>query len=124
MHVSILEQVHELGHYPERIVDVYANATSTQKFEEALLKQLMRHWTDLPSTYKAYIQGLQTDKEEQRQHGQDVQKRKDAEEVMEQIRALGREPLRGHLYTEKQNENHAYRKVIQEEKMRNSLQAS
>ena len=36
VHVSILEQVHELGHYPERIVKDYANATSTQKLEDAL----------------------------------------------------------------------------------------
>ena len=62
--------------------------------------------------------------EEHRQHSQDDQKRQHAEEVMDQIRALGREPLSGHLYKEKQNENQVYRKVTQEEKMRDSLQAS
>ena len=52
---------------------------------------------------------------EEVQHAKDDQKRKEVEEVMDKVRDLGREPLTGHLYTKKQNENQAYRKLVPEE---------
>ena len=117
MHVSILERVHELGHYPERIVghNQYDNATADQQLEEALRQQLTRHWPDLPKTYKTYIEGLQTDKRQKREHAKDDQKRKGVGDVMDKVRALRREPLTGNLYRQNRNEKQAYRKLVPEE---------
>ena len=124
-HVQILEYVHDLGHYPAWIPGHgCAEPTYEQRIEDLRRQQIERMWTDLPRTYTRYLEALKKTTEEHRQHSQDDQKRQHAEDVMDQIRALGREPLSGHLYKEKQNENQVYRKVTQEEKMRDSLQAS
>ena len=57
-HVQILEYVHDLGHYPERIPGWCAKPTESQHFEEARRKQIERMWTDLPRTYTRYIEAL------------------------------------------------------------------
>ena len=57
-HVQILEYVHDLGHYPQRIPGGCAEPTDEQRFEDIRRQQIERMWTDLPRTYTRYLEAL------------------------------------------------------------------
>jgi hypothetical protein len=78
--VQVLEEVHELGHYPRRFLQA---GTDKEKREDSLAQRITKCWSELDAPTQEELANLQKDFKDKR-----------AEAVLEEVHELGHYPRR------------------------------